>query len=46
MGEIADMTLDGTLCAGCGEWMGDMESTGYPVYCDGCAARVDVDDVE
>ena len=21
MGEIADMMLDGTMCAGCGEWM-------------------------
>ena len=31
MGEIADMMLDGTLCEGCGEYMG--EDTGYPTYC-------------
>jgi hypothetical protein len=35
MGEIADMMLDGTLCAGCGEFLG--EDAGYPVYCLRCA---------
>ena len=35
MGEIADMMLDGTLCAGCGEFLNE-EPTGYPVYCAGC----------
>lgn len=31
MGEIADMMLDGTLCEGCGEYIG--EGDGYPQYC-------------
>ncbi len=34
MGEIADMMLDGTLCACCGCELG--QDTGYPIYCDGC----------
>ena len=32
MGEYAEMMLDGTCCAGCGEYMGG-ESAGFPVYC-------------
>ena len=35
MGEIAEMMLDGTLCEGCGIYMGD--SYGYPRRCDDCA---------
>ena len=35
MGEIAEMMLDGTLCQGCGEFMGD--ACGYPRSCAGCA---------
>lgn len=35
MGEIAEMMLDGTLCAGCGEFLSETPA-GYPVYCDGC----------
>ena len=35
MGEIADMMLDGTLCEGCGTYLGD--ETGYPGYCSACA---------
>lgn len=31
MGEIADMMLDGTMCEGCGEYMG--EGDGFPQYC-------------
>jgi hypothetical protein len=31
MGEIAEMMLDGTLCEGCGEYIG--KSEGYPQYC-------------
>jgi hypothetical protein len=31
MGDIADMMLDGTLCEGCGEFIGEDE--GYPRYC-------------
>lgn len=38
MGEIADMMLDGTMCAGCGEWLHDGEDgDGFPVYCASCA---------
>lgn len=35
MGEIAEMMLDGTLCAGCGVHL-DGEAMGFPVYCAGC----------
>lgn len=31
MGEIAEMMLDGTLCEGCGEYIGS--DAGYPQYC-------------
>ena len=31
MGEIAEMMLDGTLCEGCGEFIGS--DNGYPTYC-------------
>ena len=31
MGDIADAMLDGTLCAGCGEYIGN--DSGYPGYC-------------
>ncbi|KKN77930.1 hypothetical protein LCGC14_0354950 [marine sediment metagenome] len=34
MGDIADMMLDGTLCEGCGEYLGT--DAGYPQYCAGC----------
>jgi len=34
MGEIAEMMLDGTLCEGCGEFLG--AGTGYPVRCGSC----------
>lgn len=36
MGEIADMMLDGTLCEGCGEYLG-YEDGDYPRLCDSCA---------
>lgn len=38
-GEIAEMMLEGLLCQGCGEFMGDEESgegQGFPGYCAGC----------
>ena len=35
MGEIAEMMLDGTLCEGCGEFMGD--DVGYPRRCSSCS---------
>ena len=36
MGEIAEMMLDGTLCEGCGEFIGN--GYGFPQYCsDECA---------
>lgn len=34
MGEIADMMLDGTLCEGCGVFIGT--GAGYPVRCEDC----------
>jgi hypothetical protein len=36
MGDIADMMLDGTLCEGCGEYLG--EGDGFPQYCASCRA--------
>lgn len=37
MGEIAEMMLDGTLCAGCGVFLND-EPQGYPCYCRDCGS--------
>lgn len=37
MGEIAEMMLDGTLCEGCGDFIG--EGTGIPGYCSEECAR-------
>ena len=34
MGDVADMMLEGTLCEGCGVYLG--LSTGYPVRCSSC----------
>lgn len=34
MGDIAEMTLDGTLCSLCGVYLG--LDTGYPVQCKAC----------
>lgn len=34
MGDIADMMIDGTLCEGCGVFLG--WSTGHPEYCHSC----------
>ena len=39
MGEIADMMLDGTMCQGCGEWLG--EPQGFPGYCSACAREIE-----
>lgn len=36
MGEIADMMLEGTLCAGCGEYLGNGIGDGVPCYCARC----------
>ena len=42
MGEIAEMMLDGTMCAGCGEWLnGGEDGDGYPGYCASCAPSFD-----
>lgn len=35
MGEIADMMLDGTLCQGCGVYLGD-DGLGFPTFCASC----------
>lgn len=37
MGDIADMMLEGTLCAGCGEYLG-ADDLGCPQYCAACAS--------
>jgi hypothetical protein len=34
MGEIADMMLNGTLCQGCGVYLGS--DNGYPTLCSSC----------
>lgn len=40
MGEAAEMMLDGTCCAGCGEFL-DFDAPGYPVYCSACGGNED-----
>ena len=35
MGDIADAMLDGSLCEGCGVYMGD--DVGYPRKCSACS---------
>ncbi|EJU85069.1 hypothetical protein WMU_01956 [Enterococcus faecalis EnGen0351] len=35
MGEIAEMILEGVLCAGCGVFL-DVDGNGYPEYCEDC----------
>lgn len=41
MGEIAEMMLDGTMCALCGEFLRDGEDgDGFPEYCEGCQATM------
>jgi len=35
MGDISDMTINGILCEGCGEYLGN--DVGYPRLCRGCA---------
>lgn len=37
MGEIAEMMLDGTMCAGCGEFFHDGDDSSFPRYCAGCS---------
>lgn len=32
MGEVSDMMLDGTLCAGCGVFLNE-QPQGFPCYC-------------
>ncbi len=45
MGEIADMMLDGTLCEGCGEFIG--EGDGFPQYCSSsCASDRGADEAQ
>ena len=34
MGEIAEMMLDGEMCEGCGEYLGDGD--GFPRRCEAC----------
>lgn len=45
MGDIADMMLDGTLCEGCGEYIG--EGDGFPQYCSSqCAGDRGADEAQ
>lgn len=47
MGEIADMMLDGTMCAGCGEWLNDGEDgDGFPEFCFACAGQMQRDETK
>lgn len=39
MGDISEMMLDGTMCAGCGEFLGQGE--GYPKFCKECQDEMD-----
>lgn len=39
MGDIADMIIEGVLCQGCGEYMGD--GNGYPQWCRACMKTED-----
>ena len=46
MGDVADMMLDGTLCATCGVTFGDVEDEdwmppGYPRWCSTCVKSMD-----
>lgn len=41
MGDVADMMLDGTLCEGCGVYLG--EAVGYPRRCRKCQKDQRVD---
>lgn len=48
MGEVAEMTLDGTLCNQCGELVlkEGQKPPGYPVTCKECLADEEADDEE
>ncbi len=39
MGEYAEMMLDGTCCACCGDFLDT--DTGFPIYCGSCAGDFD-----
>ncbi|EHM3180456.1 hypothetical protein VY617_002021 [Enterococcus faecalis] len=39
MGEIAEMMLEGVLCAGCGVFL-DVYGNGYPEYCEDCQEQI------
>lgn len=39
MGEYAEMMLDGTMCASCGEFIHQGEAEGFPRYCSSQCAR-------
>lgn len=41
MGEIAEAMLDGTLCEGCGEYLGS--DIGFPQYCSSCRSDEESD---
>ena len=41
MGDIADMMLEGQMCQGCSEILGDGD--GYPTFCKSCQKEMDCD---
>ena len=41
MGEVAEMMLEGILCEGCGEYLGD--GAGFPQRCAGCGGGAPLD---
>ena len=42
MGEIADMMIEGQMCQGCGEVLGDGD--GFPAFCAACQSEMGVDE--
>jgi hypothetical protein len=40
MGQIAETMLDGTMCEGCGEYLGS--DNGFPTYCAACANEKEI----
>ncbi|WP_316176511.1 MULTISPECIES: hypothetical protein [unclassified Bradyrhizobium] len=41
MGEVAEMMLEGILCEGCGEYLGD--AAGFPQRCSSCGGGAPLD---
>jgi hypothetical protein len=46
MGEIADMMIEGDLCAGCGSYIDSEGGDGFPRYCGSCAVDMPIVNAE